>query len=737
METNENLTEKLNFIGLDLKNIPDKFNLFQPIDFGIHKNYNEKNYKVYKYVDINDIEIFLTPTHRLADYTEKYAKALPIGAYLNVDTEEDIERNLLFLNLIRKLNLEEIEILEEQQKALNKSIPYTVKFNKDYIWQVHYSQTSKKYFMLIPIKESELAELFYVIKKQIKGKEEKIFVPICYSEYSNTFLNTSEIEELEKFLCFFAKDWPSIYEVYDKQDNMSIQILGKATIYDTIKSEYKIELKTQGEAEDYYKLLKVLFILETQLSHHYKFNIKLDEKGTIHFYYGEDKIDNSKLIDFIKREYLQGLEKTIKAKEVKINLDKKLRKLKKLSKNLDQEYFEKEKQISTFLECKKTFFGKVKYFIKYKKKSIQTTNTNITEKDEPTNKLKYCERTEIKEVYTLEELLTLYTKLDQETNAIKDLELDIEAINKRINMLQTKIKNATLYIKEIDDHKKSIFEFWKFTNKDEAKQLNEGIIEVHTKRKLKKAFNFDLDFEDLSKQMDKEQRTVFTKEETDSIFIATTNVLNDINCIIHKEKISEEHLLKLKEEMQENEKNTAFDIFGSIDSSNEQVKTLGNIKHRENAKNKFSILNLKGKTTLKEYTNKIRNIADDIQASIKKFKSDIEIPIYKVGNIEDGLNVFYINPESALKDAKSKEVNLYKIMLKENTNCIALTNIMYYNNNNQTLPLGMHISDGILINTEKLNLKLKNKDENYIIKTIEASPKIETLKINIFEYEIC
>lgn len=737
METNENLTEKLNFIGLDLKNIPDKFNLFQPIDFGIHKNYNEKNYKMYKYVDINDIEIFLTPTHRLTDYTEKYAKALPIDAYLNVDTEEDIERNLLFLNLIRKLNLEEIEILEEQQKALNKSIPYTVKFNKDYIWQVHYSQTSKKYFMLIPIKESELAELFYVIKKQIKGKEQKIFVPICYSEYSNTFLNTSEIEELEKFLCFFAKDWPSIYEVYDKQDNMSIQILGKATIYDTIKSEYKIELKTQGEAEDYYKLLKVLFILETQLSHHYKFNIKLDKKGTIHFYYGEDKIDNSKLIDFIKREYLQGLEKTIKVKEVKINLDKRLRKLKKLSKNLDQEYFEKEKQISTFLECKKTFFGKVKYFIKYKKKSIQTTNTNITEKDEPTNKLKYCERTEIKEVYTLEELLTLYTKLDQETNAIKDLELDIEAINKRINMLQTKIKNATLYIKEIDDHKKSIFEFWKFTNKDEAKQLNEGIIEVHTNRKLKKAFNFDLDFEDLSKQMDKEQRTVFTKEETDSIFIATTNVLNDINCIIHKEKISEEHLLKIKEEMQENEKNTAFNIFGSIDSSNEQVKTLGNIKHRENAKNKFSILNLKDKTTLKEYTNKIRNIADDIQASIKKFKSDIEIPIYKVGNIEDGLNVFYINPESALKDAKSKEVNLYKIMLKENTNCIALTNIMYYNNNNQTLPLGMHISDGILINTEKLNLKLKNKDENYIIKTIKASPKIETLKINIFEYEIC
>ena len=61
---------------------------------------------MYKYVDINDIEIFLTPTHRLADYTEKYAKALPIGAYLNVDTEEDIERNLLFLK--RRIILLEI-----------------------------------------------------------------------------------------------------------------------------------------------------------------------------------------------------------------------------------------------------------------------------------------------------------------------------------------------------------------------------------------------------------------------------------------------------------------------------------------------------------------------------------------------------------------------------------------------------------------------------------------------------
>ena len=31
---------------------------------------------------------------------------------------------------------------------------------------------------------------------------------------------------------------------------------------------------------------------------------------------------------------------------------------------LEKEYLEKEKTISTYLECKKTFFGKVKYFFK-------------------------------------------------------------------------------------------------------------------------------------------------------------------------------------------------------------------------------------------------------------------------------------------------------------------------------------------------------------------------------------
>ena len=736
METNENLTEKLKFIGLDLENIPDKLNFFQNINFRIHKNYNEKNYKVYRYINVNDIEIFLTPTHRLTDYTEKYAKALPIGAYLSTDTDIDIERNIEFLRMMKSLQIEEINILQEQQIQLNKNIPYDIKFYKDYLWQIYYSEDSKKYFMLMPIKESECTALFYVIKKQLENKNQKIYVPICYANYSNKYLDSDEISEIEKYLCFFTKEWPLIYEVYDKENKMSIVIVGKTTIYDTIKSEYKVELNEQGEAENYYKLLKALFILETQLSHYYKFDLKLDKKGNIHFYFDKNEINYNKLIPFIKNEYVKGLEKIIKAKETKINLEKNLKALKILAKELDKEYFEKEKQISTFLECKKTFFGRVKYFFKYKKTSLQPKKGNPISKEE-TGKLKYCERAEIKEVYTLEELLTLYTNLYQETNAIKDLELDIEAITKRIDILKTKIKNATQYIKEIDKHKKSIFEFWRFTKKDEAKQLNEGTTEIHQSKKIKKVFNYELDFENFSKQLDRTQREIFSKDETDNIFISTTEILADINALINNETIPEEHLEKLKSEMKKTDKVVAFDIFGSISSSREQIKTLGNINHRENEKNKFAILNIKDNTTIKEYSEILKNIYENIKECMDKFSNPLEIPIYKVGELTEGFNVFYINPENALKQASEKETNLYKIILKENTKCLAFTNIMYYNNTNQTLPLGMNVTDGILINTENLNLKLKEKNQNYIIKANTDMPKPETLKINIYEYEIC
>lgn len=64
----------------------------------------------------------------------------------------------------------------------------------------------------------------------------------------------------------------------------------------------------------------------------------------------------------------------------------KLENLKIESATQEIEYLAKEKQISTFLECKKTFFGKFKYYFKYNKKKNKTkSNKNIKEDKEESN----------------------------------------------------------------------------------------------------------------------------------------------------------------------------------------------------------------------------------------------------------------------------------------------------------------------------------------------------------------
>ncbi len=52
--------------------------------------------------------------------------------------------------------------------------------------------------------------------------------------------------------------------------------------------------------------------------------------------------------------------------------------------------------------------------------------------------------------------------------------MDINAIKLKNKNMAKKIENATNFIEEIDNHKRSIFEFWKYSNKDEISVLPEG-----------------------------------------------------------------------------------------------------------------------------------------------------------------------------------------------------------------------------------------------------------------------
>lgn len=641
--------------------------------------------------------------------------------------------------MVKNLEIDKIEEIEQEQKILNKQIPFKIKYPKDYLWQIYYSEYTNKYFMLVTIEDLEYSAFFYLLKQQLAGNKGKIFVPISYTDYSREYLTRAQETDIENYLWYFTKEWPLVYEVYDKENNLTVNITGKTYIYDDIKSDYKIKLKTKQDAEKFYKLLKALFIMQTEAPHYYNFEISIDGRGGLQFSLEGKKIIYEILSSVIKQEYLKAEEKNINLKKEQSKLEKALSKMQEDSKQKEQIYLEKEKQISVFLECKKTFFGRVKYFFKNKKLVKQKQEEKKQEAKQSTQ-IEQEKYDEIKKYYTLEELIALYKKVNEKENKVKNLKLDEKALNNRLNNLNKKIENADLYIREINEHKKSIFEFWKFTNKDKKAELAEGEIKEENTKKLKKVFNYELDFEDLSKQLDKKQRLELTQAETNSVYIATTDIIKDINTVANGEKITEERLEQIKEEASKEKilfENEPFDIFGAIESNNNYVKTLANKKHREVKKELFKILDISQSTTIEEYTETIKNIIKDIKKAINKIKIEIQIPVYKETKELKEFDIFNINPEDAIarfKNSEEKETNLYKINLKEEDKLVALTNIIYYFNSNKTLPLGMDVEEGLLLEMGKVEDKIKEtKTINLVCykNPHDEMSKIEIKKIHV------
>ena len=761
-EVVEGISDKLKYLGLDLDNIPEKFKKSEPLEYRISRFYDEKQYRQYIYVDIKDIQILLSPTNRLEELSEKYKKARPLCEYLDKDNEKNILKYTTFLNMLKSMDVDEIKKIEKEQANLNKNIPFKVKFHGNYLWQIYYSENTDKYFMIVPTEDTDYSTFFYLLKKQIENKRTgKIFVPVSAVRYSSKYLKKSEFEDIDNYLWLFTKDWPLVYEVYDKKDNLSIQIIGETNVYEKIKTSYKVELNSSEEASEFYKLVKALFILQTELPNFFNFDTNINEKGSLEFYLSGQKIEYKHMVEFIREQYKIGLKRRKELKS-KIRLyNKKLKQLQEIVAMQEIEYLSKEKQISTFLECKKTFFGKFKYYFKYSKKNNkkmiqenekQDIEIEIQTKEEKTETKKEKKKIPIKKIYTLEELITRYKELEELEINMKNLLMDLNALKLKTKNMAKKIENATKYIQEIDSHKKSIFEFWKYSNKDEIAVLPEGEQEeVNIIKKIEKTFNYEEDIECFGKKLDKIQRKNLTKEDTDSVYIATTELIDVINKIKNNNILPEElekNLRNLKNEARElkslNEEE--YDIFGNILEDNTKVRRINNKKHRELPKDKFDILEINKNTRTIGHKLSLQVIMLNLLKALEKGIIPESLPVYKAinkGELENNqINVFNINPENEIKEAISNngnKINLYKINLKEGTKGIGFTNIIFYDNQNKTLPVGMDLSTKMIVDTSTLHLNLLNKKLFNIIDFENEDDDFSefTIKdVNVFEYEV-
>ena len=747
------IEEKLEYIGLDLENIPKKFMEFEPLEFRVPKSYDEKQYKQYRYVPVNDIQILITPTNRSDDLKMKYKKAQPFFEYLDSEHEENIENYTTFLRMLRQMNVSDIEKIEKEQDNLNKKIPFKVKFEGNYLWQIYYSENTKKYFMLVPTEDTDYSTFFYLIKKQIEDNpNDKIFVPIRNLSYSTKYFKKSEFEDISNYLWLFTKDWPFIYEVYNKKDEMNIIVVGETEVYENIKSQYRIKIKSEKEAKQLYRLLKAMFILQTELPEYYTFKTNINKKGSIDFYHEDDIIEYENMPQWISEECKKGIPKNEVAEEVIEESNIKLEKLKVIAKQQEEEYLAKEKQITTFLECKKSFFGKFKYYFKYgKKKNKEIIEEKIEEEKEVSPKHKN-EEFHKKDNYTIEELIEIYKKYEEKENLLKNIVMDINALKLKNKNTKKKIENATAFIKEIDSHKKSIFEFWKYSNKDEVATLTEGETEeVNIIKKISKVFNYKDDFEEFGKTMDKVQRKALSKKETDSVFLTTTNLINIINKVKNNEvskKDIEQNLKELKEEAEDENilmENEEFNIFGGVLKESTKISKLANKKHRETLKNKFNILEIDKTTKPLGYKLSLEQIIEQIKQAINKVVVSEDLPIYKAMEnekiIPNYFNIFNINPDDEVKQLLKLEGNkakLYKFNLIRGINAISYTNCIFYDNQNKTLPIGQDVSSKILIDMSKMKLKLKEKKVFKILEFEDEKDDFSNIKIKtimLVEYD--
>lgn len=758
-DKNNSIKEKLEYIGLDLENIPEELKEYKPLKFRIPKFYEEKQYKQYRYIPVKDIQILLSPTNRLDEISEKYKQAKPLAQYLDGENEENILKYTTFLSMLKQFKIDEVEEIEKEQTSLSKKIPFKVKYENNYLWQIYYSENTNQYFMLVPTEDSDYSTFFFLIKKKLeKKKNEKIFVPIRNVEYSNKYLKKSEFEDIENYLWLFTKDWPLIYEVYDKRNKLCIHIVGETEVYHKIKSPYKIKLNTQEDANQLYKLLKAMFILQTELPHYFHFKTNINKNGELEFYLEDEKIEYIDIAEWISNQYHLGEEKQKVAEDLIEENKLKLEKLKVEIAAQEIEYLAKEKQISTFLECKKSFFGKFKYYFKYSKKNNKSKVKKEENIDESKIEIHHEENEELpkkkrkKQNYTIEELVELYKVIELKENELKNVIMDINSLKLKNKNMQKKIENATAFIEEIDSHKKSIFEFWKYSNKDEMATLPEGEAEeVNIIKKITRVFDYEEDLENFGKKMDKIQRKNLSKDETDSVYITSTNLLEIINKIKINEfqpKDIETTLKEIKKEaIQEKSlsENEEFDIFGGIIQDSTKVSKIKNKKHRELAKDKFNILEINKNTKQIGFKLSLEKIIANLKTAMNKVVVPEEIPIYKAigeNNLDDRkINIFDINPEKEIQEAIKKEnnkINFYKIDLKEGSNAISYTNCIFYDNQNKTLPVGQDLSTKILVDISKLQLDLKNKTSFKMVEFENEKDDFSEINIKtvtVFEYD--
>ena len=604
--------------------------------------------------------------------------------------------------------------------------------------------------------------------EEIAETNRYIYAPINYVSMSEKYIVPNELLEIENYLWYFTKKWPITYEYYDMKNNYSLIIKGETKVYDRVESDYKFIIRSKEDAIKIYKHIKALFMLETATDNYFGFKPEIKRNFELQLTYDGMEIGFDDIPDLIFKKYneilkeIEVLNNENKSKTVKINMlkDDMLKK--------EQLYKDKQKEIVQYLECKTSFTKKVKYFFK---KSSRVTKTDmnknqikeIKEKIEADRKEVEVDYTVIdtvralekKEFYTIDDFIFVYSLYEKLNRKVSELVLDIRGIKLALLNINNKLSNAETYLEEIDFHKKSIFEFWKFANKDKKLTLEEAGLageSDETKKEVEipkdRVFNFDMDTDATAEYMDEIQRRKLSKEELNAVFLLDIGFIEYINMLKLKD-IDEYAMMAFLEDLKKEYKDESkyvgevFDVFGTVKPS---IKTryLKTNEFRELDRDKFKIIGINQNMDKFKFLEKLTENSKYIDEAMLKIKTNIELPIYKaIPSIEklgpNKLEIFNIDVEEELTEYKGvgSNLNLIKINLPKDSSVVFYTNIIYYENQNDTLPLGMDKGKKVLLDLSKFKLEEKKREKIVINKYFNNYTSEKVFKnVNVIEYDI-
>lgn len=802
----------LEYIGLDLQNIPQTLLKEESIHFSDFSNSNV--YRVYEYVSVHDLEILITPLDRTADIRERYKTAKPLSAYLQADDRKSKE---IFNDVLDLASVNEIKRLENLQEKLQE-IPYFVKYDKNYLWQIYYSKEDNKYFMLFPANEGETSVLFYIIKKKLEKEDTKIFVPICKMDYKGIFLSSIQINDIENYIWLFTNEWPNIYEVSGKY----LYVTGHTKVKKLFNTYYRNVFDNKLDAEKFYMLLKALFILTTETNYKYNFEPYVNENGNLELEYADESHENFEknnvrnrvhtqldesndniittvnLADFVDKQVeLQKIRKTDLEEEIVRN-EEILKELKEYVKKQNDIYVMQEKQIVMFLDCKKSFFKKISYFFKAKKFVMPKLDNKIDKKLEDElgensleDELSRKNEINLSGSYTIKELVSAFNSANEVEIKARAVRGDIKALKLKRENYARKIENAKKYIDEIESHKKSIFEFWKFSNKDELPALGEG--ESSESSETKNNANLDKDL--LGARADSLQRQKLSDEEINALYLfyempeafnqiskTFLKMKSDVSEKVEKDRCSENKKIIVDEENTEGntpqsvERNNVIDrnkvleeileilknktskrSLDNLINDYSAVKKINSKEHRENERNAISILKINENTTVEEFEDRVNHFKKALESAYNKIYAITSMPVYiKKSDAQNEFILGDINPENLINENPSKnvieekdvnlkneasgekdktdkqEIEIVKIDLDNEEHALYLSNIVFFDNQNKTLPIGMDLSSKVVIKLDNTKKKFREKQEIYLINKINDF-EVENRKIEMVE----